>query len=183
MVQEGYEYVSSFEKALMIEERRARKKIPNFWEPQYYYNYLYFRAGLYSEQVKRYFDLFPGNVLVMTFEELVAAIKTDYATVREFLKIGPYAATTEVSNPSVGVIHPMLQFWLRKVNNKFFHNLPTKEQRDALLQRGIRSGKPPALRAETRVALLERYRDDVGATAKLINKDLEHWFAKKQRRE
>ena len=146
MVQEGYEYVSSFEKALAAEERRARKKIPNFWEPQYYYNYLYFRAGLYYEQVKRYMELFPGKVLVMTFEELVASIKTDYAPVREFLQIGPHRATPEVSNPSVRVIHPMVQFCLRKLNNKFFHRLPTKEQRDALLKRGIRSGKPPGLR-------------------------------------
>lgn len=181
MVQEGYEYVSSFENALAIEDERARRKIPNFWEPQYYYNYLYFRAGLYFEQVKRYYDLFPGSVLVMTFEELLAAVKTNYAPVRDFLKIGPHPATPEVSNPSVSVIHPMLQFWLRKVNNKFFHNAPTKEKRDALLQRGIRSGKPPVLRAETRAALLERYREDIRATGKLINKDLEYWLAERRR--
>lgn len=183
MVQEGYEYVSSFERALSIEERRTLRKIPNFWEPQYYYNYLYFRAGLYYEQVKRYFDLFPGNVLVMTFEELLAGAKNDYAAVREFLKIGPHGASPDVSNPSVRVVHPMVQFWLRKANNKFFDNAPTKEERDALLQRGIRSGKPPALRTETRLAMLEKYRDNILLTAKLINKDLDHWLPQKDGRE
>lgn len=179
MVQEGYEYVSSFESALSIEERRSLRKIPNFWEPQYYYNYLYFRAGLYYEQVKRYVELFP-NVLVMTFEELLAGAKNDYVEVREFLKIGPHRASPEVSNPSVRVIHPMVQFWLRKLNNKLFHDAPTKEKRDALLQRGTRPGKPRPLRAETRLAMLDKYRDNIRLTAKLINKDLGHWLVEKR---
>jgi hypothetical protein len=37
------------------------------------------------------------------------------------------------------------------------------------------------MRAETRAALLEKYRDDINKTAALIGKDLSHWFAPKQR--
>src|SRR4051794_18715528 len=89
MVQEGYENKSTFEKALAAETKRAKRTMPNFWEPQYYYNFMYFGSGLYHAQVKRYVDLFKQNVMVITFEELLASVKDDYAPVREFLRIGP----------------------------------------------------------------------------------------------
>jgi hypothetical protein len=181
MVQEGYESKSTFEKALDAEAKRAKGKIPNFWEPQYFYNFMYFGSGLYHDQVKRYVDLFKQNVLVMTFEELLASIKDDYAPVRQFLGIGAQHATPEVSNPSVRVVHPALQFWLRKLNNRLEHNARTKEERDALMQRGIREGKPPPLQADTRATLLQRYREDILATAQLINKNLDQWFEEKRR--
>jgi hypothetical protein len=181
MVQEGYEHISSFEKALKAEGARLKKQIPNFWEPQYFHNYMYFHSGLYAEQVKRYLDLFKDNVLVLSFEELLQDIKNGYTTVRSFLGIAPHPDRTHVSNPSYCVYHPWIQFWLRKWNE---HSLrrhrvryTTKEERDELMLKGIRRKKTPPMRAETRAALLERYRDDVRRTAQLANKDLEYWLS------
>jgi len=183
MVQEGYEFAPSFEKALAIEEKRAQKRIPNFWEPQYYYNYLYFRAGLYSEQVKRYLDLFPGHVLVMTFEELLAGVKTDYEPVRKFLGVGPHPASPEISNPSLRVVHPALQFWMRNFNNWLAERrgFQTKEQRDRLILLGVRKQKVLPMRTKTRASLLEKYRNDIQRTSELIGKDLANWLAPKTR--
>ena len=41
MVQEGYEYSESFKKGLKLENERINKKIPNWFEPEYYWNYLF----------------------------------------------------------------------------------------------------------------------------------------------
>ncbi len=58
MVQEGYEYAGSFEEALRLENIRAAKSIPNWFDYGYYWDFMYFRSGLYYQQVKRYLDLF-----------------------------------------------------------------------------------------------------------------------------
>jgi hypothetical protein len=87
MVQEGYEYARSFAEALMLEKKRIHKIIPNYYEPEYYYNYLYFLSGLYSEQVKRYTALFKDRVLLIKFEDYVRDTEKTWADVCGFLNI------------------------------------------------------------------------------------------------
>jgi len=115
MVQDGYEYAESFEEALMLEDKRLHKQIPNWHEPQYYWNYMYFRSGLYSEQVKRYIEKFKGNVLIIKFDDFKQSPAEEYAKVCAFLGIAPNKLERRVFNPSRHVISAKIQFILRKV--------------------------------------------------------------------
>jgi hypothetical protein len=55
---DGYEKKATFEGALAAEEERVRSRAFKRNCPQYYYNFLYFRSGLYGEQIERYLSFF-----------------------------------------------------------------------------------------------------------------------------
>ena len=183
MVQEGYEYASSFRRALVLEEKRKNKKIPNYWEPEHYGNYMYFSSGLYYEQVKRYLDLFGNNVLVLKFDDLVSDLNSTYQEVCTFLGIQPQVVTPMAANPSKSVIIPALQFLLRKLNHRFvrlrgLHRKPGvgKEERDLLLRLGQLSGKPRKLDPGLRKMLVEMYRHDLEKLSELTGLDVSDWL-------
>ncbi len=115
MVQDGYEVAGSFEEALKLEEERIGKTIPNWFEPEYYWNYLYFRSGLYSEQVKRYLDAFKDNVLIIKFDEFKKDTVTEYKKVCDFLGVEMNEIPQIAFNPSKRVASAHLQFVLRKI--------------------------------------------------------------------
>jgi hypothetical protein len=54
----GYETIGSFEKALAAEEKRFHSRRFRKYCNQYFYNFLYFRSGLFAQQIKRYFEIF-----------------------------------------------------------------------------------------------------------------------------
>ena len=76
MFQYGYETIPTFEEALEAEVS-ARKDCQDFITGKfykgsfcYYWDFLYFSSGLYYQQVKRYYKLFPKDQLaVIIFEE------------------------------------------------------------------------------------------------------------------
>jgi hypothetical protein len=117
MVQDGYEYACSFEEALDLEEKRYLNKIPTWFEPEYYWNYMYFRSGLYYEQVKRYLELFHDNVLIVKFDDFKKDTPVTYRRICSFLKIEPNEIPFETHNPSKAVVSPKIQFILRHLNN------------------------------------------------------------------
>jgi len=119
MVQDGYEYAESFEEALELEKKRTNKNIPNWLEPEYYWNYMYFKSGLYSAQIKRYLDLFGDNLLVVDFEDFKSQPASEYMNICKFLEIEPIEPPYETHNVSKKVLSPSLQFILRKVTYDF----------------------------------------------------------------
>jgi hypothetical protein len=54
----GYETIGTFEKALAKEEKRFHSKWFQNNCNQYFYNFLYFRSGLFAEQIQRYYRFF-----------------------------------------------------------------------------------------------------------------------------
>ncbi len=126
MVQEGYEYAETFEEALRLEKIRINKKIPNYFEPEYYYNYLYFNSGLYYEQVKRYIDLFKGNVLIIKFEDYINNFSQEWGKICGFLDIEPTSINSHGNinyvNESKQVYSAVLQFVLRKITGFYLVN-------------------------------------------------------------
>ena len=117
MVQDGYEYASSFEKALQMEKNRVQETKSNWYKPNYYWGYLYFRSGLYHDQVERYLRLFRENVLIIKFEDFVNDIASYYREICSFLQIEPHLASHQIHNPSRAVYSARLLFVLRKLNN------------------------------------------------------------------
>ena len=73
----GYEPIEIFEQALEIEEtnRYENESFKNS-NPEYYYNYLYFHSGLYSDQIKRFLNSTakPRNTNMPTTSVIVVTI-------------------------------------------------------------------------------------------------------------
>lgn len=183
MVQEGYEYAGTFKRALYLEDYRINKKIPNFFEPEYYYNYLYFRSGLYSEQVKRYISLFKNNVLVIKFDFFKNNLDTTYDQICSFLEINTNTLPDEVYNISRDVYSPKLQFMLRKTNNcinKIVNKLystgyTSKRSRDWILKIGLKKHKSAKLSIETKNLLIKNYANDLRKLSKMTNISFDDW--------
>ena len=182
MVQDGYEYSSNFESAIKRESQRAHK-ISRFWEPNYFHNYMYYRSGLYSDQVSRYLKLFgKENVHVVIFEDFIRKTANHLEDIHEFLNVSPAKEvySDRVENPSYQVISPGIQFTLRKLT-KLLSKLrllrpESKESRDFLLKVGLTNKKAAKAKPEFRNQLLSRYRDDIYRLEKLINIDLSNWL-------
>ncbi len=178
MVQDGYEYAGTFERALILENKRINKKIPNYYEPEYYYNYLYFNSGLYYEQVKRYLDLFGNSVLIVKFDDFKNDLKTQYKRVCHFLGVQENVFTPEIHNISKSVYSAKLQFVLRKINDRLIRQkaFKTKKERDALLEWGTRSRNPTRMNDETKKMQLKSYEKDIRRLSKLTDMNFDDWM-------
>ncbi len=184
MVQDGYEYSSTFEVALYRERKRTKKKIPNFFEPEYYWNYMYFKSGLYYAQVKRYLDLFGDNVFIVKFDDFLMSPRNTYLNICNFLSITPHYVEIKRQNKSKRVYHPILSFLLRKTTNIqvrirrhiLKEAIHSKKSRDVLTSLGIRFHKPKAMLPQTRNLLTDKFSQDILNLSSLINTDLNNWL-------
>jgi len=176
MVQEGYEHATSFERALMLEERRSKKQIPCFWEPEYYWNYMYYTSGLYFEQVQRYLELFKKNVCIVTFNHLKSDLRKTYKKICCFLEIDPNEIIPTPQNPSLSVYHSWVQFFARKINNYSLifiskvinKKIFTKKERDRLLNLFLIKKPPPPLSPKLKNYLINRYQNNIIKLNKLV---------------
>lgn len=103
MCENGYEKCETFEEALRAEVETRKD---NVWfmknNGQYYHNFLYFNSGLYAGQVKRFYDTFgQDRVLVIIFEDF--ARDTLHWVRQAYAFLGVDASFTphlEVHNPT-----------------------------------------------------------------------------------
>jgi len=166
MRRKGYEWAGSFEKALELEEKRWRSERFRRTCPQYFYNFLYFRSGLYGQQIERYFSLFDKTQFhVLTLDELKSDPVGSLRGVLELLEVDPdFSPTLRVHNEGARTaLVPQLQYFFR-----------SKVTRPRLLKRlgwsivrRVNRMKIPPIRAETREALLRRYASDLERLAEL----------------
>lgn len=122
MVQDGYEYAGTFQEALDLERIRIDKQIPNWFEPEYYWNYMYFQSGLYYKQVRRYKEYFNENVMIIKFELFKQDPLSVCADVCRFLGIKSDIIHASAYNASRRVISPRIQFTLRNIINDLSEN-------------------------------------------------------------
>lgn len=183
MRQEGYELATSFEDALKKEKKRVEKKIPNFFESAFYWNYLYFNSGLYYEQVKRYVDGFGENVLVLTFEEFMLNQKAEMEKIYRFLGLEFIETSVSKENESLDIYSPYLQFIFRKLSklvsdfkSVFVSKTTDKKRRDFLIYFGQKKIRPRRMSEITRKILLEKYKDDIIKLSDLTKMDFTSWL-------
>ena len=181
MTQDGYEYAPTFEIALKFEKYRKNKKIPNFFEPEYYYNYLYFNSGLYYQQVKRYLDLFErNNVHIIKFDDLKNNFEKTYSNLCSFLEIEKTPISPKIFNKSKSLFSPTIQFILRKINNSLNKhikkNTRTKETRDKLMKLGVIKKKPFKIKKSTKQMLKSKYIQDIKNLSKLTDINFNSWL-------
>lgn len=182
MAREGYEYIGSFEKALEVEvsHRHGNTEFMNS-NPEYYYDYLYFHSGLYSQQIQRYFDTFPREqILFLLFEEFANDLKTSLRKVFAFLGVhDTFVPSFEIHNKGCVPYSAGLQFLFRQNLRPLLCRLRirgTDRIVSILIKVNTRPGKPPPMKEETRKMLIERYAEDVQRTGELINRDLSNWL-------
>ncbi|MFB2918690.1 sulfotransferase domain-containing protein [Aerosakkonema funiforme] len=188
MIQDGYEYARTFEEALAKEQQRRNQKIPNFFEPQYYYNYMYFSSGLYYEQVNRYLELFGHNVFIGLFEDFIKDPKEFLNQLWQFLEIKPCDnLQEEAKNPSRKVVHTYISFAMRRIT-KFKDSVSryldrnyqiklynTKEGRDFLLKLVTTKQKPNPIKPDTYKRLREKYKDEYEKIESNLKLNLDAW--------
>lgn len=182
MVQEGYEYSKSFEDALEKEPARKGKKIPNFFEPEYYHNYMYFSSGLYNDQIMRYVSLFgKNNVFIGLFEEFIQDERAFLKRILNFLGLSMESLNPSVKrkNKSIKVIHPCISFFMRKTTSYFWRVAPleikNKKHRDLMLQLTSLRKRPEPINERTYLRLKEAYANEYITIEKNFNLNLSLW--------
>jgi hypothetical protein len=155
----GYENIGTFEKALLAEEHRMSSSRFRETCPQYFYNFLYFRSGLFGEQIERYLSLFARDQFhFLTLEELKQDPMAALTAILKFLDVSlEFRLRLEVMNRGLTARVPWLQyFWRTKV--KYPQRLRTRGLR--ILDQVNLKAIPP-MKEETRKELLVRYEDDL----------------------
>ena len=184
MAQEGYETASSFERALALEPRRARRGGRHWSTPEYRWNYRYVGSGRYSGQVDRYLARFGPRVLLLCFERLRTDPQAVFDRVCRFLDVPSLPVAPVLTNRSRAVYHPWLQFALRKATTArsgFYRRvlarpLTTKAQRDRWMRLGWRRTAVPPLPAETRRRLTVAFRPDLIRLSRRTGFDVRPWI-------
>src|SRR5690606_34078888 len=83
---------------------------------RFHQNYDYFKSGLYFNQVKRYYDVFgKENVLVIEYQDFKKNVDIALLNVFKFLNIKPHSIIKDKKiNKSKKVISIRLQYYSRK---------------------------------------------------------------------
>ena len=166
MRRHGFESIHTFEKALAAEEARARS--PRFQRncPQYFYNHLYFRSGLFGEQIERYFSLFDRRQFhFLTLERLSSDPQGELRKIWGFLGVRTdFLPEMEVYNRGERTPRlPWIQYmWTCQASRMLDHFLTAwmRNLGDGLL-RHLNMRRTPPMNGETRDALLRRYDSDL----------------------
>ena len=160
MVKLGYEKAATFEKALHLEEKRVHSKKFQNKCPHYYYNFLYFRSGLYGEQIERYFSLFDENQFhILTLEQLKIDPIASLVSIFKFLQLNTeFKPAIQVYNKSLRTARvPLIHFiWRTKIRRSRW---PVKFIFRMI--KNINLKRIPPVNTETRNTLLTRYDSDL----------------------
>jgi len=167
----GTEPLDSFEAGLAAENERAQTDASPFL--------LYRRAGLYGEQIPRYFEHFPRQQLLFTLQDdLDSHPEQVFAKIFAFLGVDPtFQPDLHHRTNASGVAEHRALFDLvkaagRRVKRFMPERIATQlsgTAHERLLTR-------PTMSEETRRRLTDSFREDILKTAALIDRDLSHWL-------
>jgi hypothetical protein len=182
-VMEGYETARTFREALELEEERVRSVEFREWCPNYLPEYLYYRTGLYHDQVKRYLDEFPaGHVRMFLFEDFIKAPVETCQEVFRFLGVDAgFKPEIKVHNKGRIPYSPRLQWRLRKIAEFSTHWFPKPVRRlsEQLMDLNIARGRTVRIPADCLAMLDRRYRPGFPALQELTGLDVQaRWVQK-----
>jgi hypothetical protein len=175
LLRDNYETLDSFEEALDAEPQRAA----DGWYVQYQYK----GRGFYGRHLKHYFDRFdPARIRIYLYEDFVEKPGWLLADLFDFLGVdaGFRPDTSPRHNVSGRPRSARLQRWLTRSH-------PFKEAMKSWIpeawgHRVISWVQPfnvvrTELNPETRIRLMDAYREDIEGLQVLIDRDLSHWLA------
>ncbi|MGH3088386.1 MAG: sulfotransferase family protein [Rubrobacteraceae bacterium] len=163
-------------------------------EPKVYgVSRLYVDLGFYSEQLRRYLDVFGRErVKVFLHEEFKEEPRAALKSVLEFLEVDPSHASSirtdveynKYSVPKEGTFNRVAERVLesRVFRSRRFTALRAKLIPDPKLRFRMRQylrfeeGEKPGIDEDSRRFLMELYRPDILELQGLIDRDLEHWL-------
>ncbi len=166
------ETTASFERALALEKRRISEK--------WWWGFHYYAAGLYYEQVKRYYELFPReNILTLIYEDFFYEEEKNIGEVYNFLGINKLESKLEktILNSSV---YPRFYNLQKIINNKEVKSLfkkvvPITFGKRIVKYINIRNKRDKILAKKIQAKLAQSYNADVRKLEGLIQKDLAVW--------
>ncbi len=174
MLENGYELHRSFERALAAEDRRFASARFARDCPHYFWNFMYFRSGLFGEQVQRYLSLYPRDqFLFTTLYDLHREPNRVLGDVATFLGVTPLeVAELPRYGSSKGIRSIPLQYVERTMVRRLArHNVPTMSAARRRLIEWNR-GTPPTMRPETQRLLLDRFATDLAHLHELTGIDV-----------
>lgn len=181
MIREGYEWKTSFERALVAEEYRFYDKNFKYNNPQYYYNYLYFHSGKYAAQIERYIENFPkNNILFLLFDDFVRDPISTTQKVYSFLGVdSKFVPEIKIFNCSQYIFSVSLQYFTRQKLPLYLKNISpstVEKMQRILFDINMFLGRRKKMNHNTRQELVQRYHSDVKKTSMLIGYDLDNWL-------
>ena len=176
MTEHGYETHRTFEAALEAEDERfasdrfRRTCAHSFW------NYMYFRSGLFGEQVSRYLDLWPRDCFyATTLYEYIDDTERVTSEITDFLGLES-ADLGELphSGSSKGTKSVAAQYVERRLLRPLERrNVPLAAKGRNQLITWNRDAPKPTFGVGTREQLIERYHSDLGLLNELLGVDVE----------
>ena len=175
MRRNGLESIPTFEQALAAEEERFQSDRFRETCPQYLYNFLYFRSGLFGEQLARYFALFRRDQFkIITLRELKQDPVTTLQDIFRFLNVdATFQPDLSIQNEGMAARSPLIQ---RLLNNRgladtvknwnWLRRLALGPLRNMLFR------DVPPMDPSTREALAIRYRSDLALLDELVGRQL-----------
>lgn len=179
MVMHGYENCTSFKKALDIENKR--KHTQEVLLHTFRQNYFYFSSGLYYEQVKRYFNVFGReNVLVMAHEDFRQQQIDKLNKIYNFIGVSEISEFNKESiNKSSRVISVKLQYFCRKQLLKGQKRLFIVKLLNWVLEVNTINKKPIKMAISIKNKMENDYYDNAKKLSKLCKYDFTNiWFNK-----
>jgi transposase len=179
----GVETIDDFEAALAAAPRRIAEGRTEVGQNRFL---RYQEIFLYSEQIRRYQDLFPPEqVHTIVYDDFNQGAEEVYRQVLMFLEIDPSF------EPDLRVINARKRARSKRVRNiltdpptwvsKLARPLLSSERRaqisSAVSSLNRKTITPSEMNAATRAALNEEFRPDVARVGRLIGRDLSHWTA------
>ena len=170
------EPIADFETAF---NKEAERKAEN-WSPLYHYK----GKGYYTEQLERYYNLFPKeNIKVLLFEEVVKNPIETSQEIFEFLNVDSSFTpdTSKKANVSgtpkglFGWLIMKLRYYNLIPNIQFSNYLPSFVIQ-FIFNSAYKKAKP--LNTELKNRLTDTYyKEDILNLEKLIDRDLQHWLS------
>ena len=174
MMENGYELLPTFERALAAEDRRFTSERFARRCPHYFWNFMYFRSGLFGEQMNRYLERFSREQFhFTTLYDLQRDPARVLGGIETFLGVSP-APIGELPRygSSKGIRSIPLQYVERTVVRRLArHNVPLMNSARRRLIAWNR-GNPPTMQPETRARLLGDYASDLARLTGLTGIDV-----------
>ncbi len=142
-------------------------------------SYTYIELGLYFEQIKRYYDIFPSNnIKIFLFDDLQENAKKVSAELFAFLDINLFESIDYNKKYNVTKL-PKNAFIKNLIHNKFLKLLtsPIPTSAKNILKNTLYSQKPiPKLTKYDRESLIPFFKEDIKKLEYLINRNLTNWY-------
>lgn len=176
LLRDGREPIRDFARALAAEDERVR----DGWEPMWHYR----RVGFYSNQLRRYYELFDAaQVHIVLYDDFNARPGGVLRELFRFLQVDDQFEPDMSERHNVSLV-PKYHTFHRLIAG---YN-PLKAAAKTVLPGGFRQrvkgnlvsrnlSTPELLPTETRQHLIEVFRSDILDLQELIDRDLSRWLA------